>query len=111
MRHGSELPGAREWDTWLIVLGAALAGGKARELVFAKLAPDDCPYACLRPILSALAAGDTQGARQRMSGLYFLHGLDTSNGTLQGIVDRVSETAAKRKRIEEAEQALKEALK
>ena len=109
MLHGSEQPGAREWELWILIVGACLGGKVARDMVFAAMEPNDCPYPILRPVLAALKADDTEGAKKAIDDVYFLHGTNTSGGTLKGIVDRVSETAAKRNRILTAERNLAEA--
>lgn len=110
MLHGSDDP--REWEHWLILIGACLGGKTARGVVFEKLEPSDCPYPPLVELLAALKSEDAEKIRAAFDGCYYLHGLkDRTEGTLKGIVDRVSETAAKRNRILLAERALAEAWK
>lgn len=99
----------REWEHWLIITGACLSSGITREKVFKELEPKDCPYAKIANILAALKDGNVENIQREVKAFYFLHGVDTSDGILNGIVGRVKATAAKRKRIQEAEKLLREA--
>lgn len=109
MRHISELPGACDWDQWLLLVGACLGGQNGRDMVFSRLAPEDCRYDILVPVLTALKENDIEGAKQGLEQVYFLYGTDFSKGVLAGLVEKVFEIEAKRKRILEAEELLRKA--
>jgi len=99
----------REFEKWLLITGACLSSGIQREKIFKELDPSDCPYPQVANILAALKDGDAAKIQHESRAFYFLDGVDTGDGILKGIVERVKQTAAKRKRIREAERALKEA--
>lgn len=100
----------REWEHYCIIVGACLGGKAAQEKVFATISPSDCPYPQLARMLEALKSGNRDEIKAATAGVYHLHGVKQDGGTLQGIVERVKETAAKRKRIEEAKRVLREAM-
>lgn len=100
----------REWEHWLVIIGACLSSKTAREQVFASLEVGDCPYKVLKGILGALKGGDADEIRQAFSEFYFLNGVEYGNGCLSGIVEKVKQSAERRKRIEKAQEELRRAL-
>lgn len=99
----------REWEHWLVIVGACLASKTAREHVFANLAPDDCPYVNLQGILRSMKTEDVEGIKGAIAEFYFLQGVDWSDGCLAGIVGKVKKSAAKRRAVKEALEKLNEA--
>ena len=101
----------REWELWWVIIGSCLSSGTARETVFAKIKPEDCPYTSLRGILSAMQTGDAVKIKQALSECYYLSGVDWTGGCLAGIVERVKATAEQRRRVADLEAELKEVRK
>ena len=99
----------REWEHWLILVGACMASGIQREKIFKQIEPSDCPYPQVANILAALKDGTAENIQREVKSFYFLDGVDTSDGIINGIVGRVKSTAAKRNRILKAEQELAKA--
>ena len=101
----------REWELWWVIIGSCLSSATARETVFAKIKPEDCPYKPLRPVLAALKENDPEQIRAALEGMYHLIGCEFGNGCLNGIVERVKVTADRRREVAALEARLTELWK